>query len=129
MAGESARPVDFEGLDFAGVDFEGDIQKSIPDSDPPPPPHAPPGLGFGAKGLVSRIWGLGLRVYDFGSRVSGLGFGFLVSGFWSLVSGFGYLRLMKQANSQFKNNCFAEMRSASEEGSYIRLIDLCMTQL
>ena len=26
-------------------------------------------------------------------------------------------------SSQFKNNCFTEMRSGSEEGSYLRLID------
>ena len=30
---------------------------------------------------------------------------------------------------QFKYNCFAEMRSDSEEGSYLRLIDLRITQL
>jgi len=29
----------------------------------------------------------------------------------------------------FKNNYFAEMRSGSEEGPYLRLIDLCITQL
>ena len=28
-----------------------------------------------------------------------------------------------------KNNCFTEMCSGSEEGSYSRLIDLCITQL
>ena len=31
--------------------------------------------------------------------------------------------------SQFKNNCFTEMCSSSEEGSYLRLIDICITQL
>ena len=31
--------------------------------------------------------------------------------------------------SQFKNIFFAEMCSGSEEGSYFRLIDLCITQL
>ena len=30
---------------------------------------------------------------------------------------------------QFKNNHFAEMCSGSEEGSYLRLIDSCITQL
>jgi len=30
---------------------------------------------------------------------------------------------------QFNNNYFAEMRSGSEGGSYLRLIDLCITQL
>jgi len=32
-------------------------------------------------------------------------------------------------SSQFKNNYFAEMWSGSEEGSYLRLTDLCITQL
>jgi len=30
---------------------------------------------------------------------------------------------------QFENNYFTEMCSGSEEGSYLRLIDLCITQL
>ena len=29
----------------------------------------------------------------------------------------------------FKNNCLTEMRSGSEEGSYLRRIDGCITQL
>ena len=29
----------------------------------------------------------------------------------------------------FENNCFTEMCSGSEEGSYLRLIDLCINQL
>jgi len=32
-------------------------------------------------------------------------------------------------SSQSKNNYFAEMWISSEEGSYLRLIDLCITQL
>jgi len=32
-------------------------------------------------------------------------------------------------SSQFKNNYFTEMCSGSEEGSYLRLIDVCITQL
>ena len=31
--------------------------------------------------------------------------------------------------SQCKNNYFTEMCSGSEEGSYLRLIDVCITQL
>jgi len=31
--------------------------------------------------------------------------------------------------SQFQDNYFSEMRGGSEEGSYLRLIDLCITQL
>ena len=32
-------------------------------------------------------------------------------------------------SSRFKNNCFAEMRSGSGEGSYLRLVDFGITQL
>ena len=32
-------------------------------------------------------------------------------------------------SSRFKNNCFTVMRSSSEEGSYVRLVDFCITQL
>ena len=32
-------------------------------------------------------------------------------------------------SSQFQNNCFTEMRSGSEEGSYLRVKDDCITQL
>ena len=32
-------------------------------------------------------------------------------------------------SSQFKNNYFTEMCSGSEEGSYLMLIDFCITQL
>jgi len=32
-------------------------------------------------------------------------------------------------NDYFKNNCLAEMRSGSEEGSYVRLIDSCIIEL
>ena len=38
-------------------------------------------------------------------------------------------RTKVKASSQFKNNYFAEMGSGSEEGSYLRLIDLCITSL
>jgi len=32
-------------------------------------------------------------------------------------------------SSRFKNDCFAVMRSRFEEGSYLRLVDVCITQL
>jgi len=32
-------------------------------------------------------------------------------------------------SSQFENNCSAEMWSDSQEGSYLRFIDCCITQL
>jgi len=38
-------------------------------------------------------------------------------------------RALTWCSSHLKNNHFAEMRSGSEEGSYLRLIDLCITQL
>ena len=38
-------------------------------------------------------------------------------------------RFAQKESSQFKNNYFAEMCSSSEEGSYSRLIDFCITQL
>ena len=34
-----------------------------------------------------------------------------------------------RTSSQFQNNCFTEMCSGPEEGSYLRLIDGCITQL
>ena len=36
---------------------------------------------------------------------------------------------VERYSSQFKKNCLAEMWSGSEEGSYVRLIDSCITQL
>ena len=33
------------------------------------------------------------------------------------------------ATLRFKNDCFAVMRSGSEEDSYSRLVDVCITQL
>jgi len=32
-------------------------------------------------------------------------------------------------SSRFKNNCFAVMKSSSEEGLYLRLVDVCITHL
>ena len=39
------------------------------------------------------------------------------------------LRCTERYSSQCKNNCFTEMRSGSEEGSYVRLTDGCIAQL
>jgi len=36
---------------------------------------------------------------------------------------------LRRYSSQFKNNCFTDMCSGSEAGSYLRLIDFCITQL
>jgi len=37
--------------------------------------------------------------------------------------------LYKNEHNYFKNNWFTEMCSGSEAGSYLRLIDFCITQL
>ena len=39
------------------------------------------------------------------------------------------VRTASSRRSQFKNNYLAEMWSGSEEGSYVRLKDCCITQL
>jgi len=41
----------------------------------------------------------------------------------------GMSPVVVKKKSQSKNNCFTEMQSGSEEGSYLRLIDGCITQL
>ena len=38
-------------------------------------------------------------------------------------------RAIGAPQSQFENNCFTEMCSGSEAGSYLRLTDFCITQL
>ena len=43
-------------------------------------------------------------------------------------SEFRALRFRVRYSSRFKNNCFAVMRSGSEEGSYFRLVDFYVTQ-
>ena len=39
------------------------------------------------------------------------------------------VRILRRHSSQFKNNYFAEICSGFEVGSYLRLIDSCVTQL
>ena len=98
-------------------------------------------------GSAFRVWGFGLRVWGFGFRVSGFGFrvpgfGFRVSDFGFRVSGVGFRfepsRMIGpprkrregeeglQASSQSKNNSLAELRIGSDEGAYLRLIDLSL---
>jgi len=38
-------------------------------------------------------------------------------------------RVPAGGGARSKNNCFTAMRSGSEEGSYLRLVDFCITQL
>ena len=40
-----------------------------------------------------------------------------------------HLFLPAADNPEFKNNCFTEMCSGSEAGSYLRLVDFGITQL
>ena len=54
----------------------------------------------------------GFGVEDLGLRVEGL-----------------RLRVQGLELREFKNNYFAEMCCGSEAGSYLRLIDFCITQL
>jgi len=68
------------------------------------------------------VQGAGCRVQGAGFRVQGSRF--MVQGSGSRVEG-----LAVGMGSQYKNNCFAEMRIGSEAGSFLRLIDLCITQL
>jgi len=52
--------------------------------------------------------------------------------FFSLFLSASCLRVVHlsvQYSSQYKNNHFTEMCSGSEEGSYFRIIDFCITQL
>ena len=64
------------------------------------------------------VWGLGCRVWGLGFRVWGLG-----------LPGAPILARTDRYSSQFKNNYVAEMCSGSQAGSYLRLIDSCITQL
>ena len=97
--------------------------------------------GFRFSGFGIRFSVFELRVLCFEIRISGYGFDFL---------GFevrGNLRrkhphaepplrrmvldpgTCERNSSQYKDNCLAEMRSGFEEGSYLRLIDWCITQI
>ena len=45
------------------------------------------------------------------------------------VESLGIGNYIERYSSQFKNNCIAETWSASEEGSYLRPVDWCITEL
>jgi len=66
------------------------------------------------------VWGFGFRVpRESGARLSRVA-----------VEGTPRTRVAKHARcSQFENNYFTEMCSSSEAGSYLRLIDVCITPL
>ena len=99
------------------------------------------------RGRVAHasLRGFGFRFQDFEFRVWGSGLGFGVSGFEFRVSGFrdllaestvlvGCGRLAHAArrclmDSQVKNNYFTKLCSNAEQGSYLWLIDFCITQL
>jgi len=76
------------------------------------------------------------RVEAFGFRVYGFGcFGLRGSGLPEVDSEerVAYFRDLEDdyrlLRGLFKNNYFTEMCSGSEAGSYLRLIDVCITQL
>jgi len=79
------------------------------------------------EGLGCRVWGVGCRVSGVGRGRTSLrmpeAFASTAARSWCSACLFGGW------GSQFKNNYFTEMCSGSEEGSYVRLIDLCTTQL
>ena len=71
------------------------------------------------SGLGSGVWGLGFGIWGLGSGVWGLGFR-------------GWCRLPaphEKMPGLDPTVWSREMSSGSEEGSYLRLIDLCITQL
>ena len=69
--------------------------------------------------LAWRVEGLVFRVRSSWCRVEESGFD--LEGVWSGVS--------DRYSSQFRDHYFAEMCSGSEEGSCVRLIDFCISQL
>ena len=83
------------------------------------------GLGF--EGLELRVEGLRFRVQRLGFRMQGL------DRPGEHVDGRERVALVESCtvrySSRFKNSCFSVMRSSSEEGSYSRLVDFCITQL
>ena len=87
------------------------------------------GLGFRVQGLGFRVQGSGFRVQGSGFRVQGIGHRVQDLGLRVWESAITTLSGCRVEEAQFKNNYFAEMCSGSEEGSYLRLIDLCFTQL
>jgi hypothetical protein len=80
------------------------------------------GFGFRVSVLFLHFGGVGFnvegRIWVSGSRSCG-GFGV-----WGEA-----VRTPMAGAIHFENNCFAVMRSSSKEGSYLRLIDFCITQL
>ena len=97
--------------------------------------------GFRVSGFRLRVTGFGFRVSGFGFRVPGSGF--RVSGFGFRGSGFRFQGLeVRIGESDAASTVLhvpysldrvsgfgPEMCSGSEAGSYLRLIDFCITQL
>ena len=88
---------------------------------------------FGGEGLGFGVQGRGKGGSE-GGREGGTGFGV-----WGgackrerrdgPASGGHAFHLVRAFGFQFKNNSLAEIWSGTEEGSYLRLIDCCSTQL
>ena len=49
--------------------------------------------------------------------------------FYSRAKVYEPYRMVDYGHSQFKNNYFSELFSGFEEGSYLRRIDFCITQI
>ena len=84
------------------------------------------GAGFRVQGAGCRVQVAGFRVQGAGFRVQGSGFRVQGSGF-TVHGEKPQEGLGERASGQC--NCFAVMRSSSEEGSYSRRVDFCITQL
>ena len=69
-------------------------------------------LDLGRRGVVR----LEVRVDDVGPRLG-------------LLEVLGQGLGLRTERKQIRNNCSAEMWSGSDEGSYLRFIDFCITQL
>ena len=87
--------------------------------------------GFGGQtrdGICGRVWGLPGPVSATGYGVWGLGFRVQGLGLWEWVLGLGRAGTAR-AGVCGRVRDLAEMWSGSEEGSCLRLIDCCITQL
>jgi len=107
-------------------------------------PHLLCRFAFRVLGVGSGVWllGVGFWVLGFGFWYLGFqGSGLQVPGSWLRVESVvphheriqlqrcDELHLLPGLGFRFKNNCFTVLISGSEEDSYLRLIDGCITQL
>ena len=92
------------------------------------PFHGVPSLlRSGAVHTLSPPYELGCQGWCRGSGFGSMGIPGSVQ--VNLKSIFDQFRLSVRVGSRSKDNYLAEMCSGSEEGSYLRLMDFCITQL